>query len=215
VDLQAAIEIALEERTDIRQQRQQKNISELNLQVTQDNVKPSLDLTAGYSVMGVGGDRYQRDQLGGEPILIAPGGYRDGIEDILNRDSPTWNLQLNFSYPILNRAAKANLERARLQMKQTDLALRSQELAIVTQVTNAGLNVNDRYLQLQAAQRSREVAERNAEIEQTRFNVGASTNYEVTQAQDDLTSARLSELRAIINYINAINEFERVQRVGG
>ena len=215
VDIQAAIQIALEERTDIRQQRQQKDISELNLQVTQDNVKPSLDLTAGYSVMGVGGDEYERGELGGDPVLVAPGGYKDGLQALWDRDSPTWNLQLNFSYPILNRAAKANLERARLQMRQTDLALRSQELAIVTQVTNAGLNVNDRYLQLQAAQRSREVAERNAEIEQTRFNVGASTNYEVTQAQDDLTSARLSELRAIINYINAINEFERVQRVGG
>jgi outer membrane protein TolC len=215
VDIQAAIATALEERTDIRQQRQQKDISELNLEVTQDNLRPSLDLTAGYSVQGVGGDSYQRDQLGGNPILIAPGGYSDGLQSILDRDSPTWNLQLNFSYPILNRGAKANLERARLQMKQTDLALRSQELAIVTQVTNAGLNVNDRYLQLQAAQRSRDVSERNAEIELIRFNVGASTNYEVTQAQDNLTSARLSELRAIINYINAINEFERVQRIGG
>lgn len=215
VDIQGAIEIALAERTDIRQQRQQKDISELNLEVTQNSRLPSLDLTAGYSVMGVGGDLYQRDQLGGDPVLLEPGGFGDGFRSVVNRDSPTWNLQLNFSYPILNRGAKANLERARLQMRQTDLALRSQELTIVTQVTNAGLNVNDRYLQLQAAQRSREVAERNAEIELTRFNVGASTNYEVTQAQDDLTSARLSELRAIINYINAMNDFERVQRVGG
>jgi outer membrane protein TolC len=59
------------------------------------------------------------------------------------------------------------------------------------------------------------VSERSAEIEQTRFSVGASTNYETTQALDDLRSARLSELRAIINYINAIAEFEKVQRVGG
>ena len=100
-------------------------------------------------------------------------------------------------------------------MRQTELSLKNQELAIVTQVTNAGLNVTDTYLQLQAAQRSRAVAERSAEIEQTRFNVGASTNYEVTQVQDNLRSARLSELRATINYVNAIAEFERVQRVGG
>jgi hypothetical protein len=45
--------------------------------------------------------------------------------------------------------------------------------------------------------------------------VGAATNYEVGQAQDALTSARLSELRAVINHVNAIAEFERVQRVGG
>ena len=215
VDIQAAIDRALTERTDIRQQRQQQEISELNLEVTQDNLKPSLDLSASYSVSGVGGDQYQRDQLGGDPVLIAPGGYSDGLQAILDRDTPTWNLSLNFSLPLGNQAAKASLERARLQMRQTELSLKNQELAIVTQVTNAGLNVTDTYLQLQAAQRSREVAERSAEIEQTRFNVGASTNYEVTQVQDNLRSARLSELRATINYVNAIAEFERVQRVGG
>jgi outer membrane protein TolC len=145
---------------------------------------------------------------------VDPGGYKDGLQSILDRDAPTWNLSLNFSYPIGNQGAKANLERARLQIRQADLALKTQELAIVTEVTNAGLDVSDTYLQLQAAQRSREVAERSAEIELTRFNVGASTNYEVAQAQDDLTSARLSELRAMINYVNAIAEFERVQRVG-
>lgn len=215
VDIEAAIQVALSQRTDIRQQEQQREISELNLEVTRDNLKPSLNLSASYSVSGVGGNLYERNQLGGDPVLISEGGYRDGIQSILDRETPTWNLSLNFSYPIGNRAAKANLERARLQMQQTDLALKSQELAVVTEVTNAGLAVGDTYLQLQAAQRSREVSERSAEIELTRFNVGASTNYEVTQAQDNLTSARLSELRAIINYINAIAEFERVQRVGG
>ena len=71
------------------------------------------------------------------------------------------------------------------------------------------------FLQLEAARRSREAAERTAEAELLRFSVGVATNYEVTQAQDELTSARLSELRAIINHVNAIDEFERVQRVGG
>jgi hypothetical protein len=37
----------------------------------------------------------------------------------------------------------------------------------------------------------------------------------VVQAQDALTSALLSELRAIISHVNAIAQFERVQRVGG
>ena len=74
--------------------------------------------------------------------------------------------------------------------------------------------MTDTQLQPQAAQRSRELAERSAEVEVTRFNAGVSTNFEVVTAQDALTSARLSELRAIINQINAVAEFERVQRVG-
>ena len=48
----------------------------------------------------------------------------------------------------------------------------------------------------------------------TRFSVGASTNYEVALAQVQLTQARLTELRAMIDYVNAIAEFELVQYVG-
>ena len=122
---------------------------------------------------------------------------------------------MNFSYPIGMRSGKANAERAQLQLAQTNLAIKSQELAVVTQVTNAGLSVTDTGLQLRAAQRSRDLAEESAVAEITRFNAGVATNFEVGQANDDLTSARLSELRALINHINAIAEFERVQRVGG
>ena len=215
VDIDGAISTALNQRADLRQTRQQRDISELDIAVTRNNVRPDLSLTAAYSVQGVGGDRFDRSGLGGEAVLAQSGGYLDGLDAIWAQDTPTWSVGLNFSYPIGNGAAKANLRRAQLQMEQTDLALRNQELAIVTQVTNAGLTVNDTYLLLQAAQRSREVFERAAEIEVTRFAAGASTNYEVSQSQDALTSARLSELRAMINYENAIAEFELVQYIGG
>jgi outer membrane protein TolC len=214
VDIQTAINAALSQRTDLRQQRQQRDISELNLEVTQDNSRPQLNLTAGYSLQGVGGDLFERQGIGGDPILVERGGYIDGLNSIVGRDAPTWSLSLNFSYPLGTNASKANLERARLQMRQSDLALKSQELAIVTEVTNAALAVNDTYLQLQAARRSREVSERSADIELARFAVGASTNYEVAQAQNALTSARLSELRAMIGHVNAVAEFERIQHVG-
>jgi outer membrane protein TolC len=214
VDIDAAIAIALEQRSDLRQSRYQRDISSLNLEVTNNNTRPDLNLTAAYSVQGTGGDRFQRTGLGGDLELVQPGGYLDGLESIINRTTPTWSLQLQFSYPIGNRAAKANLRRAELQLDQSDLSLRSQELAIVIEVTNAGLAVNDMFLLLEASRRSRDVSERAAEVEVTRFGVGASTNYEVTQAQDDVTQARLSELRAIINYVNAVAEFELVQYIG-
>ena len=155
-----------------------------------------------------------RSGLGGELELVEPGGYLAGLNSIRLRDAPTWSVNLNFSYPIGNRGTKANLRRAQLQLEQTELAHRSQELGIVLEVTNAGLTVNDMFLLVQASQRSREVSERAAEVEVTRFGVGASTNYEVAQAQDQLTSARLSELRAMINYVNALAAFELVQYVG-
>jgi len=215
VDLDAAIAIALEQRADLRQTRQQREISALDLEVTRNNVRPDLDLIAAYSVQGVGGDRFDRSGLGGDPVLVAPGGYFDGLSSIWGLDTPTWSLTLNFSYAIGNKGAKANRARAELQIEQTDLAIRNQELVIVTEVTAAGLAVSDSFLLVQAAQRSREVSERAAQFEVTRFEVAVSTNYEVGLAQNALTAARLSELRAMIDYVNAIAEFELAQYIGG
>jgi outer membrane protein TolC len=214
VDIQGAIETALGERTDLQQQRYERRIAEIDLDVTEDNRLPDLNLTASYSLQGTGGTEYDRGALGGAPILVREGGYSDGLQSIVGFDVPTWNLGLSFSYPLGMRSAKANMQRARLQMEQRDLAIRSQELAIVTEVTNAGLAVRDTRLQLDAATRSRELSEESAAAELTRFNAGVSTNYEVVQAQDALTSALLSELRAVINHVDAVAEFERVQRVG-
>ncbi len=216
VDLVAATSTALEQRTDLLQQREQLNISEVNLDVSRSNKMPTLDLTASYSLQGVGGDQFDRGgDLGGVPVLVAPGGYTDGLQSIVDRDAPTWNLSLNASYPIGTNSQAAALERARLQFRQQELSLRSQELTVVTQVTAAGLAVQNTFLQHQAAQRSRVASEQNVAAELARFGVGVATNFELVTAQNALTSARLSELQALINHLNAIAEFERVQRVGG
>jgi outer membrane protein TolC len=215
VDIRAAIETALRQRTDIRQQREEHEISQVNLNVSRSNALPDLTLTAGYSLQGVGGDQFDRSSLGGAPVLVRAGGYRDGLQSIADFETPTWNVTLNASYPIGTNATKVDLERARLQLRQTELALKSQELGIITQVTAAGLAVRNSFLQVEAARKSREASERNAAAERLRFGVGLARNYEVVTAQNALTSARLAELQAIIAHMNALAEFERVQRVGG
>jgi outer membrane protein TolC len=215
VNIDAAVQTALQERSDIRQQRQQRQISEVNLAVSTSASRPDLSLTAAYSLQGVGGDLFDRGgEFGGDPVLVREGGYFDGLRSIADFDTPTWSITLNASYPIGTNASKANLEQAKLQLRQADLALQSQELLIVTQVTTAGLAVRNSFLQYEAARRNRQAAERAAETERLRYGAGVAINFEVVSAQNALTAARLSELQAIINHVNAVAEFERVQRVG-
>ncbi len=211
VDVEAAVSEALARRPDIRAQREQREVAVMNLAVTREGVLPDLNLSAGYSLQGVGGDLFDRSGLGGEPQLVARGGYMDGLQSIANLDTPTFNVQLTFSYPLGMQSGRANLERARLQLRQTDISLQSQELAIATEVTNLGLGVRNAFLQLEAARRSRQAAERSLQAELTRFEVGASTNFQVVTAQDALTSARLAELRAVIGYENAVADFDRAR----
>jgi hypothetical protein len=80
-------------------------------------------------------------------------------------------------------------------------------------VTNAALQVDSNRERLQAAIAARELAERRLDAEQSRFDVGLSTNFFVVQAQRDLRDAQNSELRVLLDYRRAQVEFDRVQQV--
>jgi outer membrane protein TolC len=208
VDIPSAVTAALGQRTDLVQSRKNIESSELGLALSKEQTKPQLDFSTNYQLSGQGGPRVTQG------VVTTPGGYADALGQLGDRTNPTWSMNFNFTYPLGMVAAKANYARASIQMDQSLAQLKAQELNVSQEVTNAGLAVENSYKQYLAAQKSREAQEKNAEAQQTRFDVGMSTNYEVVQALQNLTTARLSELRSIITYMNAVAEFERVQRVG-
>ena len=216
IDVAGAVRRALANRTDLETARRTLQANDIALRNLSDQRLPALDLTATYGAAGVGGPQLIRgNQLGGEVQQIIPSGYRDALSILLDRDAPTWNFALNFSYPIGSSSADANLARARLQQRQTIAEQRQLELAIATEVTNAALQVEANRERWQAATAARELAELRTEAEQSRFDVGLSTNFFVVQAQRDLRDAQNGELRALLDYRRAQVEFERVQEIPG
>jgi len=207
VDIEGAVARATAERTDVLTSRKNIESAQLSLEVTRNQTKPQLDLTGGYSVAGQGGSRLSQGNR-------LPGGIGDAFGQVFGLDYPNWNFGFNFTYPLGMAQAKANYARAVLLLEQQEAQLKATELTISSDVTNAGLAVENTYKQFQAAVKNREAQERNTDAAQTRFDVGMSTNYEVVQAQNNLTAARLTELSRLIAYLNAIAEFDRIQRVG-
>lgn len=207
VDIPAAIATALAQRTDLVVQRKNLESSLLNIALLQNATLPDLNLTGGYTSAGVGGPTLRNG-------VVTPGGYSDALTQLFGLDTPTWNVTANFTYPLGMAAAKANLARTRLTLEQSQTQLKAQELTVATDLTNAGLQVQNTYKALMAAQKARELAERQADAEQTKFEVGMSTNFTVVQQQQTMTSSRTAELRALLTYIKALIEFERLQNVG-
>jgi outer membrane protein len=90
--------------------------------------------------------------------------------------------------------------------------MRQIELQIATDVTNAAVQVQNNVERVQAAKAAREFAERQLEAEQSKFEVGMSTNYFVVQAQRDLATAQNNELQAVLAYRRSQVELERLQQ---
>ena len=213
VDVAGAVRRALSTRTDLDTARRQLTSNDISLRNLTDQQLPALDLTASYGLAGIGGPQFVRQGLGGTITEVIPSGFSDALGLIRDRRAPTWNLALSLSYPIGASPAEANVARARLQQRQTIAQTRALELQIATEVTNAALQVEANRERLQAATVALELAERRLEAEQSRFDVGLTTNFFVVSAQRDLRDAQNAELRALLDYRRALVEYERVQEI--
>ena len=211
IDLEGAVRNALGQRTDLSRAQRQQDINELNVRSLRNNTLPALDLVGTFQLQGQGGDLLVRTDLGGDPSFVIPGGYSDAIRQIGNARFPVWNIGVQLSYPLGTSSADAAVERARLQVRQTEAQLRQLELTVATEVTNAALQIESIQERVAAATAARDLAEQQLDAEESKFEVGMSTNFFVVQAQRDLATAQDSELRAILDYQKALVEFERLQ----
>ncbi|MEX2270939.1 MAG: TolC family protein [Vicinamibacterales bacterium] len=209
INAEAAVTRALSERIDLQQDRKALQTNDISILQLENQAKPQLDIQATYGLNATGGPQFDSG------VITVPGGYRQTIQQIFQFDYPTWAVQAVASYPIGTTAAKARLASSKIQYEQTQAQVRSRELQVATEVTNAALGVESALKRMEAARLTRELAEKQLEAEASKFEVGMSTNYQIVQFQRDLANARNSELRAILDYQRALVEFERVQSVGG
>ena len=214
IDITAAVKRALENRTDLQQARKNLQVNDTTLKFLNNQTLPQADLVARYGLIGQGGTQYITSGTGINRIVTGeiPGGYGDALNSLFNRNFPTWTMQLNVTYPIGTSAADATVARARVQVNQVEAQLKQIELQIATDVTNAATNVQNGVERVEAAQAAREFSQRTLEAEQSKFEVGISTNYFVVQAQRDLATAQNNELQAVLAYRKALVELERLQQ---
>jgi outer membrane protein len=211
IDLEAAVRNALSQRTDLETTKKNLESTDIQLRSLVNQTLPDLDLIGQYNLAGRGGTLISRDRITGEVENEIAGSYFDALRSIGGLDAPTWNVRLQFAYPIGRSAQEANVARQRILRQQTEVSLKTTELLIATEVTSAALAVRNSLEAMQASTVSRELSEQRLDAVQSKFEVGMATNYEVVQAQRDLNDARNSELRAQLNYQRALVDFQRVQ----
>ncbi len=213
-DIDGAIRKALTERTDVISAKKNLDSNDVSLRYFKNQSMPAVDLNASYGAQGLGGTAIVRTgPLGNQTVAeIIPGGYGDALSLLRARDYPTWNLNLTMSYPIGGNQADAQHARARLQRTQALTRLRALEVQIAAEVANAALTVQSNLKRVEAATAARGLALKRLEAEQSRFEVGMTTNFFVVQAQRDLRDAQNTELRALADYRKSLVNFERAQQ---
>jgi outer membrane protein len=214
VNLDSAVENALENRTDVVASRKALERSDLDLRYRDNQVLPNLDFVANYGGTGAGGTQLIRDEIGGPVVDTIPGGYGDAVGEAFGFDFPDWSVGVQFSYSIPNKTNKALRAQARLSKEQALVALRRLEFQVAQEVRTAGRGVLSGFKRVASTQAATELARERLDAEQKKFDAGMSTTFLVNQAQRDLATAEVAELQAIAEYRKSLVNFQRVQEAG-
>ena len=212
INLEAAVANALSRRIDLTTTKKNLEITDINLRNLENQTKPSLDLVGSLNLAGRAGVSIPlRDPITGDTVTPPAGGYFDALTSVGAFDSPTWNVRLQFAYPLGTSAQESNVARQELLRRQTEADLKATELTVATEVTQAAITIRNSFEAMGASKISRELSEQRLEAAQAKFDQGMATNYEVVQAQRDLSDARNIELRRLLDYQRALVDFQRVQ----
>ena len=213
-DVDAAVKRALTERTDLSRSKSEVQINDTNVELSKSQTLPDLRLQANYVGNGAGGTRLVRE--GGFPGTVVGSqstSFGSTLGQVFSSDFPTWTLGVQFSYPLGNSTQQANYARAKIERDQSAARVRASELAIVREVRQAALRLEQDRQRIETTKLARELAEQRLDAEQKRFEVGMSTSFLVIQAQRDLAIARNSELTSLLDYQLSLIAFESSQTV--
>jgi outer membrane protein TolC len=179
-------------RQDIREQKRNLEIAELQTRVFRNKTRPDLSLIASTSLVG-------QDRT-----------YSRNLERLGAIDYPAWSVGLNFSYPIGNDAAENDYRRSRLKTEQTALQIRSLEEGAANDVKAAIRGVTNGYKQIDVADRGRAFAEERLRAFIRKNEVGLATTKDVLDVENDLATAKSNQISAVVGYNNAITRLWQV-----
>lgn len=206
--VQDLVSAAVENRPELMQTRIQLENANISLQGSKNALLPALDLVASAQNNGLAGATNTLPlPIGSEFTRQANPAFLGNLgsvwSQILSRNYPDYSVGFQLTVPIRNRAAKADLIRDQLSLRQAELRQRQELNNIRVDVQNAVIGLQQSRARFQAAQKSRVLQEQTLDAEQKKYGLGASTIFFVIQAQRDLSQAQAAEVAALSTYNRA------------
>ncbi|MCI0623907.1 MAG: TolC family protein [Acidobacteria bacterium] len=207
-DLAQAVSYAIEARPEIKQLKKDLENQEINVRYFRNQLLPSVNLDLTYGTSALAGQN--RIFLSDGTFTLGPSsGWNDNISTLFGRDFASYSAAVTVEIPITNRAGKADFARANFSKYQAEKRLSALEQQIALEVRNAHTELEMNRARIEAAQKSRELAERNLDAEQKKFQLGTSTIRFVLEEQRNLAIAQSNEVRALVDFTKAKNNLDR------
>jgi outer membrane protein len=237
-NFEEALKEAYAKRPDLLEQQYNLANAALDVKATHNALLPTATLSGRYGTQGLAGNSLILGTpiLGssGVPIVDANGnpvtingtpifqpsvsspatgvnhaGFTDAMSSIFHNSFPDYGAQISITIPIRNRSLQADNQRSQLVQRQIEMQVQQLKNAALLDVRNTYIALQQDRARVQAASKASELQRQTFEAEQKKYQLGASTVYNVILTQRDYVTAQGTELRALADLEEARANYER------
>ncbi len=203
-----SIKEAFQKRPELLEQQINITNAGIDARATGIALRPTATLFAQYTSQGLAGVSSIPSTTGGSPTITQQG-FTTAQSQVFQNKFPDYLVGVNVQIPIRNRSAQATNQRSILQLRQIEAQMQQFKNAAVVDVRNTYIALQQGRVQVATASEERKLQQQTFDAEQKKYQLGASTVYQVILTQRDLVSAQGAELRALANLLEAKAAYER------
>src|SRR5712672_4029783 len=203
-----SIKEAFQKRPELLEQQINITNAGIDARATGIALRPTATLFAQYTSQGLAGVS-TIPGTAGNPPTITQQGFATSQSQVFQNKFPDYLVGVNVQIPIRNRSAQATNQRSTLQLRQIEAQMQQLKNAAVVDVRNTFIALEQGRVQVATASEQRKLQQQTFDAEQKKYQLGASTVYQVILTQRDLVSAQGAELRALANLLEAKAAYER------
>ena len=185
-DVQDSWNKGLTQRPDLKQAKLDVEQQGFQLKYSFNQIFPELDLVGSYGFNGQGTE------------------FHDTFGQINEGNAPFYSYGAQLSIPLSNVKARNSYKAGKATAQQILLRLKQLEQNVMVDIDNAVKQAQSSYESVDATRQARTYAEVALNAEQGKYSAGKSTTFIVLQLQNNLTSARSQEIRALADYNEAL-----------
>ncbi len=228
-----ALREAYAKRPDLLEQEYNLRNAAIDVKATHNALLPTATLSGQYGTVGLAGNSTQiltTQTIAGSPVVNGSGvavpgdflplvvpvttkknfaGYGDAMSSVFHNQNPDYAVQMSITIPIRNRSLQADNQRSMLVQRQIEMQVQQLKNAALLDVRNTYIALQQDRARVEAASKASELQKQTFEAEQKKYQLGASTVYNVILTQRDYVNAQGTELRALADLAEARANYER------
>ena len=144
------------------------------------------------------------------PSNLFVGGYGTFFAQIFSRNFPDYSIGFNLNVPLKNGGARADMDKAQLDLREAQIQQKQQENSIKLAVVNARIAVEQAHRAYDTAVKARKLQEQTFNGTRRKYELGTSSFLDVVVVQRDLVTSQAAEVNALRNYSTARNNLDLV-----